>query len=201
MADALAIMESLRAGRIQPDHAVVLLMYEARWPVEAAERGVYGPRDMQAMRPVPEPRPCGCEDEAEPGSEAPDPVGTIEDLIGALQLQADGLENVAAELKAETATKTAGQLVADEGDERSGARTVDYPYPVGVVAEPCSGCGIVGPHYCHAASVADAERALLLAIQYYGIDHENVREAERALRAATNHHTGEQLIVNDEPTQ
>lgn len=104
MADALPIMESLRAGRIQPDHAVVLLIYEARWPVEAAERAVFGPRDMQAlqMQPTGTARPCGCEDEAT-GDEKSQGVGTIDDLIGALQQQVAVVEQEAAELKAETA--------------------------------------------------------------------------------------------------
>lgn len=105
MSDALAIMESLRAGRIQPDHAVVLLMYEARWPVEAAERAVFGPRDMQAMRPqaMAEPRPCGCDDEP-PGDGAAQEAGTIDDLIGALQQQVAVVEQAAAELRTEAAT-------------------------------------------------------------------------------------------------
>lgn len=101
MADALTIMESLRAGRIEHDHAVLLLMYEARWPEEAAVRGVYGRRqEVGEIAQLSKAEPCGCEDEVPP----PDQVGSIEDLIGALQQQVAAVEQEAAELKADAMT-------------------------------------------------------------------------------------------------
>lgn len=103
MADALAIMESLTCGRILSDQAVVLLMYEARWPEDAAMRGVYGRRSMQAtkLQPMSAPEPCGCEGEA--ADDEPSTGGTVADLAAALQRQVEDVAAAVVGLKAETA--------------------------------------------------------------------------------------------------